>query len=307
MSSTGQLLWKYDYDAFGNEKEIAGQDQNLDLNPFRYCGEYFDKETGSVYLRARYYSPRLGRFGSEDPARSGLNWYVYCGGNPLAFVDPLGLDAILINKNVDNFAGYINVEHMGAFFQDKNKDWYFLFYGDKVVYEKVDSGIFDNLDSVNEYLYSHGLYAKEDRPYLASTYVKGDFTVPHEEAQKLQSKYADAKSIYDATEKVGDKEYFNADYNGVLNNCGQVTMRLFYQGTLPNGTKVGDYVKLRGHGNSVLPNENMWNMQSIFYNNATNRTGFEVAMQAQRNKYEGKNVFAQLWYSNLRNNINTIG
>ena len=33
---------------------------------FRYCGEYFDKETGTIYLRARYYDPEIGRFITED-------------------------------------------------------------------------------------------------------------------------------------------------------------------------------------------------------------------------------------------------
>ena len=28
---------------------------------------------------------------TEDPVRDGLNWYGYCGGNPVAFVDPSGL------------------------------------------------------------------------------------------------------------------------------------------------------------------------------------------------------------------------
>ena len=35
----------------------GGNEQNpteTDSNPFRYCGEYFDGETGSIYLRARY-------------------------------------------------------------------------------------------------------------------------------------------------------------------------------------------------------------------------------------------------------------
>jgi uncharacterized protein RhaS with RHS repeats len=54
---SGDAVWYYDYDAFGNEKEIAGQDPALDANPFRYCGEYFDRETGTIYLRARYYDP----------------------------------------------------------------------------------------------------------------------------------------------------------------------------------------------------------------------------------------------------------
>lgn len=44
-----------------------------------------------VYLRARYYSPDTGRFISEDPIRSGMNWYAYCHNDPINFVDPTGL------------------------------------------------------------------------------------------------------------------------------------------------------------------------------------------------------------------------
>ena len=77
----------YDYDAFGKQLTSSG---TVD-NPYRYCGEYIDKETGLIYLRNRYYDPKLGRFMSEDPAKSGLNWYVYCENNPLKFVDPWGL------------------------------------------------------------------------------------------------------------------------------------------------------------------------------------------------------------------------
>ncbi|MBQ3055518.1 MAG: DUF4329 domain-containing protein [Oscillospiraceae bacterium] len=60
-------------------------------NPLGYCGEYRDAETGFIYLRARYYDPNLGRFTTEDPARDGLNWYVYCNNNPINYVDPWGL------------------------------------------------------------------------------------------------------------------------------------------------------------------------------------------------------------------------
>jgi len=35
---------------------------------------------------------RTGRFLSEDPARDGVSWYGYCGGNPIGWVDPWGLD-----------------------------------------------------------------------------------------------------------------------------------------------------------------------------------------------------------------------
>ena len=90
-NNSGAITWKYDYNAFGNEREIAGQDAALDNNPFRYSGEYFDKETGKIYLRARYYAPGTGRFLTEDPIRDGLNWYAYAANNPIRFFDPSGL------------------------------------------------------------------------------------------------------------------------------------------------------------------------------------------------------------------------
>ncbi|MEM1485858.1 RHS repeat-associated core domain-containing protein [Oscillospiraceae bacterium PP1C4] len=97
----GNLLKNYKYDAFGNEEKP----EPLDSNPFRYCGEYFDKETGEIYLRARYYDPATGRFGAEDSVRSAsytlpnkqktndplsLNLYVYCNNSPIRFFDPSG-------------------------------------------------------------------------------------------------------------------------------------------------------------------------------------------------------------------------
>lgn len=58
----GTVNQEYDYDAFGNEKNPDA----LDSNPFRYCGEYLDFETGDYYLRARYYDPTIGRFTQQD-------------------------------------------------------------------------------------------------------------------------------------------------------------------------------------------------------------------------------------------------
>ena len=77
----------YDFDAFGNETVST----DSYYNPMRYCGEYYDAETGLIYLRARYYDPTIGRFISEDPIKDSTNWYVYCSNNPVAFVDPSGL------------------------------------------------------------------------------------------------------------------------------------------------------------------------------------------------------------------------
>ena len=86
-NSNGSKTKSYSYNAFGVEYNEA----TLDDNPFRYCGEYYDKETKTIYLRARYYDSAQGRFTQEDPIRDGYNWYAYCNSNPLMFVDPTGL------------------------------------------------------------------------------------------------------------------------------------------------------------------------------------------------------------------------
>jgi RHS repeat-associated protein len=102
--SSGNVIKAYDYDAFGNEKTP----DPADANSFRYCGEYIDKETGSIYLRARYYDPTIGRFISEDSYFGkdsdplSLNLYTYCANNPINAWDPTGHRKI----SDDNFGIY---------------------------------------------------------------------------------------------------------------------------------------------------------------------------------------------------------
>ena len=56
-------------------------------------GYFFDDEYDTYYVRARHYSPLLGRWLSQDPlgVAAGANLYVYVGDSPLCHVDPLGL------------------------------------------------------------------------------------------------------------------------------------------------------------------------------------------------------------------------
>ncbi len=44
----GNVIRRYEYNFFGNEIKLDSKDDN----PFRYCGEYYDKETEEIYLRA---------------------------------------------------------------------------------------------------------------------------------------------------------------------------------------------------------------------------------------------------------------
>jgi len=77
----------YAYDEFGVQKVQA----DLKRNPFGFTGYQPDAVSGLHYAQARYYDPANARMIAEDPIRSGLNWYGYCGGNPVNYVDPTGL------------------------------------------------------------------------------------------------------------------------------------------------------------------------------------------------------------------------
>jgi RHS repeat-associated protein len=85
----GVVRTTYSYDPFGNVT-ISGEASD---NTFQYTGRENDG-TGLYYYRARYYSPELQRFISEDPIglKSGdVNFYVMVGNNPVNKIDPQGL------------------------------------------------------------------------------------------------------------------------------------------------------------------------------------------------------------------------
>ena len=139
----GNALKAYEYDAFGVEQER----EKLDTNPFRYCGEYWDEETETIYLRARNYRPAVGSFWSEDThwnmdnmiygddprkingrpgdlanpeseevytyvpsieaIRQSSNLYVYCGSNPVTYVDYSGNIFMLLTAAIGAVIGGI--------------------------------------------------------------------------------------------------------------------------------------------------------------------------------------------------------
>ena len=88
-NSNGDSCQSYEYSAYG---QVAASDPNFLTNPYMFTGRRFDIETGLYYYRARYYNPHIGRFMQTDPVgyADGINWYLYCGNNPLGMVDPSG-------------------------------------------------------------------------------------------------------------------------------------------------------------------------------------------------------------------------
>lgn len=75
------------YDAFGN---ILENSEGIKTDRLANTKE-LDKSTGLYFHGARYYDAELGRYISVDPARDGLNHYVYANNAPLSYVDPTGL------------------------------------------------------------------------------------------------------------------------------------------------------------------------------------------------------------------------
>jgi RHS repeat-associated protein len=93
-SQGGTVTTAYTYAPFGT----TAADNPSDFNPFQFTGRENDG-TGLYYYRARYYSPVLQRFLSEDPlelAGGDINLYVYVRNSPLNFVDPTGESGVLL-------------------------------------------------------------------------------------------------------------------------------------------------------------------------------------------------------------------
>ena len=90
---TGALTATYSYDPYGNTTATGTPEGNSTT----YTGRD-DDGTGLMYYRARYYSPTLQRFISEDPAGlgGGANQYAYAADAPTNNTDPSGNNPIAI-------------------------------------------------------------------------------------------------------------------------------------------------------------------------------------------------------------------
>jgi len=107
-NSLGAVTVSYTYDSFGNLITSSGSITNA----YGFTGEQqFNEADNLVFLRARYYNPKVGRFISRDPMLTPmhiednftgalpslisqpevlLHPYIYCGNNPVNLVDPEG-------------------------------------------------------------------------------------------------------------------------------------------------------------------------------------------------------------------------
>lgn len=87
--STGIISANYLYDEYG--KTTQGEMSHATTS-FGFAGEYLDKDLGFYYLRNRWMDPNTSQFISVDPILNQTHLaYGYTAGNPLQYVDPLGL------------------------------------------------------------------------------------------------------------------------------------------------------------------------------------------------------------------------
>jgi len=91
------------YDAYGN---ALGFDPATARTEMLYNGESFSARTGQQYLRARWYDPSSGRFGTLDPWAGDVtspispHKYLYASTSPVMNADPSGW-ASLLEKAID--------------------------------------------------------------------------------------------------------------------------------------------------------------------------------------------------------------
>jgi RHS repeat-associated protein len=84
--SSGTVTSTNSYDEYG----IPGASNT---GRFQYTAQAWVPELGVYYYKTRVYDPKLPRFLQPDPIGygAGMNRYAYVRGNPINFVDPLGL------------------------------------------------------------------------------------------------------------------------------------------------------------------------------------------------------------------------
>ena len=84
-NKTGKVVWRADELLFGEEYQTQEMPERNDR---RFLGKQLDKETGLVYMGARYLDPRTGRFTQPDPVGcSIISHFSPAGGLLISFQD----------------------------------------------------------------------------------------------------------------------------------------------------------------------------------------------------------------------------
>ena len=105
--ANGAKKISYVYNAWGafTTTYHNGASASTVSNAFTYRGYYYDKDLGLYYLMSRYYDANICRFINADTFVStgqgmlGNNMFIYCGNNPIAYIDHTGMFGLAIMDN----------------------------------------------------------------------------------------------------------------------------------------------------------------------------------------------------------------
>ena len=124
LDGDGDGIEKYTYDAFGSPTVTDWNGENARPyswygNRFMFTGREYFPELGLYDYRNRFYHPVLGRFLQSDPVGFGggdANLFRYCGGDPVNWTDPFGLQdpPIIPIKPLEAIPGFFIVKNDDA-------------------------------------------------------------------------------------------------------------------------------------------------------------------------------------------------
>jgi RHS repeat-associated protein len=213
-NSSGTSIQSYEYSAYG---QVAASDPNFTANPYLFTGRRFDYETGLYYYRARYYNPYVGRFLQTDPVGygDGINWYAYCGNNPVGRADPSGL--------YYGFGDPDNGRLTWAWFDDATGEMSVIKY-----YANIDAWC--NAPVSERFLRKYG--PRDSRGWALSRRYTGDKDWFYERLQFLALMNADGGILYHLDEVAKQKRVnivennikFTFGYNGYIARNGIVNV-----------------------------------------------------------------------------------
>jgi len=126
-TGNGAVKASYEYSPFGSVMKASGDmAQSLE---FRFSTKYFDSEPGLYDYGYRYYDPETGRWLSRDPLEEegGINLYQFVEGDPVNWVDPMGLEIRIYSSDAFGISGlnhaFVYSTETGRFKGTQGSSW----------------------------------------------------------------------------------------------------------------------------------------------------------------------------------------
>jgi len=161
VDANGNVVAHREFDAYGNT--IVSSGAVNDFN-FWFSTKYYDAEINAYYFGYREYLVELARWGSRDPIEEesfnrnllfdailsfGQNLYGYCGNEPNARFDVLGLEWNIIRDSSNPWAVAIPKEDTDTF-KTLASDKIFMEYSERTKWLKWGSGFVSDSDKAKK-------------------------------------------------------------------------------------------------------------------------------------------------------------